>query len=961
MRRLAACLLTWGLAAAGLGATGPPPDLASELLALSETPARERWLAAHRIDLTAALGREIAARAEGQRHAGRYDDANDAYTLALRIGEILDDPTIRLYGALGLGEVSGDRGEPARALALLEQAMREARSAADAGAIGRILGEMGNARRLLGENAEARDLFERQLALAEESGDRRQTGIALNNLGIVLGAMGRYAEAIPPLERARASFEDDPPATLDVLNNLGACHRALGHTRAALEAYGRCLRIAEATGDAHGLSGPLANLGHLYLMQGLYPMAEDYYRRSYAVAAARGEKTAMATVRAAQGTALLRQGRLPEAQAALEQARALGQELQAPELINAASADLADVYWRLGDHRRARERLDECLSSAERIGQMPLVVHARQAIAVLELEDGRAAAAVELAEQAAASARELELADDLWPALVAAGRAHAALGQGERAESALREAVEVVEEQRRRAVGPEADRTQFLVSRSAPYQELVALLAESGRTWEALEAAESNKGRVLREVLSGGRASLDAKLGDEDRAEQQRLQADLLAASAELRTLRQQPHPDAAQVKRLERERARGRVALEDFRTREDAAHPELRVDRGESPPLTHEDAARLLAGGRTAILEYALTRRHVYLFVLSLGSDGAASVVGHALPADTGELLRLARDLRERLARRDLDVEAVSAQLYAALLGPAADVLRRADRVVIVPDWPLGELPFHALRPSGGRYLIEDAVVSYAPSLAVLRDMRAHRRAATDGAALLAVGNPDLGRPARRRGPALHAFDALPPLPEAETEVRAIARLYDAATSTVRVGTAAREPWLKSEAGRYRILHLATHGVLDDASPLDSQLVLAAPRPGEADDGLLAAREILDLHLDADLAVLSACETARGETAAGEGLVGMTWAFFVAGCPATVASQWKVEAASTGRLMLAFHRALAAGRSPAEALREAAVAQLRRHEQRHPFYWAGFVAIGDADTPVRRPTPSEP
>ena len=146
---------------------------------------------------------------------------------------------------------------------------------------------------------------------------------------------------------------------------------------------------------------------------------------------------------------------------------------------------------------------------------------------------------------------------------------------------------------------------------------------------------------------------------------------------------------------------------------------------------------------------------------------------------------------------------------------------------------------------------------------------------------------------------------------------MREIARLYDPRTAAVRVGAEARESWLKAEASRYRILHLATHGVLDDASPLYSELVLAAPAAGEHDDGLLEAREILDLDLGADLAVLSACETGRGRAGAGEGLIGMTWAFFVAGCPATVASQWKVEAASTNRLMLAFHRELRSGARP--------------------------------------------
>ncbi|HEV7503160.1 MAG TPA: CHAT domain-containing protein, partial [Vicinamibacteria bacterium] len=119
--------------------------------------------------------------------------------------------------------------------------------------------------------------------------------------------------------------------------------------------------------------------------------------------------------------------------------------------------------------------------------------------------------------------------------------------------------------------------------------------------------------------------------------------------------------------------------------------------------------------------------------------------------------------------------------------------------------------------------------------------------------------------------------------------------------------------------------------------------------------------REILEMSLDADLAVLSACETGRGQSGAGEGLIGMTWAFFVAGCPTTVASQWKVEAASTNRLMLAFHRELRAGHSPAEALRLAALTQLRRPGERHPFYWAGFVAMGDADPPASPPARLSP
>ena len=101
---------------------------------------------------------------------------------------------------------------------------------------------------------------------------------------------------------------------------------------------------------------------------------------------------------------------------------------------------------------------------------------------------------------------------------------------------------------------------------------------------------------------------------------------------------------------------------------------------------------------------------------------------------------------------------------------------------------------------------------------------------------------------------------------------------------------------------------------------------------------------------MNSDLAVLSACETGRGRVGAGEGIIGLSWAFFVAGCPTTVVSQWKVESASTTELMLAFHRNLKKGQSKAAALRAAALRLLDDSRYRHPFYWAAFVVVGDAD-----------
>jgi CHAT domain-containing protein len=181
--------------------------------------------------------------------------------------------------------------------------------------------------------------------------------------------------------------------------------------------------------------------------------------------------------------------------------------------------------------------------------------------------------------------------------------------------------------------------------------------------------------------------------------------------------------------------------------------------------------------------------------------------------------------------------------------------------------------------------------------------------------------------------------------------------QIYGAAKSKVYIGAEASEERAKAEAGGYRILHLATHGILNNSSPMYSHLLLAQSEGAgnkSGEDGLLEAWEIMKLDLNTDLTVLSACETARGRVGAGEGMIGLSWALFVAGCPTSVVSQWKVDSASATELMLEFHRRLksqmgspVAPISAARALREAALKLQRTKEYRHPFYWAGFVVTG--------------
>jgi len=262
--------------------------------------------------------------------------------------------------------------------------------------------------------------------------------------------------------------------------------------------------------------------------------------------------------------------------------------------------------------------------------------------------------------------------------------------------------------------------------------------------------------------------------------------------------------------------------------------------------------------------------------------------------------------------------------------VAPAAATLRGKRRWIVVPDAVIWDTPFQALISPAGRHAIEEVAIFYAPSLAVLREV-ARRRPTTGDPShqLLAVGGP-LAEPAR--------------------ELRELRDLYGTGSEVLLDSRATKEKW-KQEAGRYRILHVAAHGVLNANNALYSYLALDSGT-ANAEEGYLTAREIMELKLRADLTVLSACETALGTFRFGEGVIGMNWAFLVAGSPTTVVSQWKVDSAGSSALMLAFHRRIRAqgetisGR--ARALQAATLELLRSAAYRHPFYWAGYVMVGN-------------
>jgi CHAT domain-containing protein len=314
-------------------------------------------------------------------------------------------------------------------------------------------------------------------------------------------------------------------------------------------------------------------------------------------------------------------------------------------------------------------------------------------------------------------------------------------------------------------------------------------------------------------------------------------------------------------------------------------------------------------------------------------------------------DLAEQTENFRSKLAKGDLDFGKPAQDLYNLLLKPAEAQLKNKTNLIIVPDSALWDLPFQALQPANNKYLIETAAISYAPSLTALREMaKKNKGKQFADATLLAFGNPTVGKETQDRVKQVFMSESLAPLPEAERLVTSLGKLYGASRSKIFVGAEAREETAKTETPKYRIVQFATHGILNDISPMYSHIVLAQKENSSNEDGLLEAWEMKDLQLNADMVILSACETARGRFGSGEGVIGMSWALFIAGAPTTVASQWKVESSSTTELMLEFHRQLLTGKniSKAEALRRASLKLMKSAQYKHPSYWAGFVMVGD-------------
>jgi CHAT domain-containing protein len=823
----------------------------------------------------------------------------------------------------------------------------------------------------------ALECFQKSLKIGEEFGFKSVAARSLISSALMYSYMGELSPAEEYYQKSLKLAEElgSTDWTTQVLNNLGIVYRLKGNISKALELQSKTLKLSESrlsTGkDWYILSLALQNISETFESQGNHEQALVYGQNALNAAdkgILLGEplaKTAKAHALASIGTAYLEQGNNSLAmnyfQIGLKLVQELGNTLLANQDI-LTSAFKSRIARLLAEENKTLEAIasyQEVRIIQEKSGIKLYRSKTLQHLSDLYLLQGDYREALTFAEQAVKAA---EIASEYYQfssALVTAARAYRKLGQTEEAYQALTRAIDNIEQLRGQVAGGELERERSFEEAVTPYQAMIDLQVDRNHFMEAFSYAQRAKGRTLLELLQNGRVNINKSASVAEREQEQQLNRKLVSLNRQISSEKLKPQPDEKRLADVKGQLKKARLEFEAFQTSLYAAHPEIKVQRGEIRPVSFEDVTDLIPNSKTALLDFIVTDESLHLFVLTKDTKNKPTLNTYTIKVERKSLVEKVERFRRRMENRDYDFQGLSHQLYDLLIKPAQTQLQNKTNLIISPDNLLWDLPFQALLSPGSRYLVEDAAISYVPSLSVLRELHLVREKNQSAvkASLLALGNPALGNRSVELAKFAKMGADLQPLPEAASQVRALGRLYGPSLSKVITGSAAREELVKEQSDRYRILHLATHGILNDVSPMYSNVMLSQTAGKSEEDGLLEAWEMMNLNLNADLVVLAACETARGRTGAGEGVIGMTWALFVAGCPRTVVSQWKVEASSTTALMLEFHKRFKTrygGKQPAvstaEAMRQAALKVMKNPEYAHPFYWGGFVVVGDGN-----------
>ncbi len=915
----------------------------------------------------------------------------NAFELAVQIGEKLNNKSLTARAVLEIGNNHFDLDDYDKSLEYFQKSLKLREEAQDKDGIASSLRHIAKVHSARGNFTLALDYLQRAIANLDEIKNKNIAAGVLIELAITENAVGRYSSSLTHSKQALEIYEktdhkygilssslniasnyirlNDFDLALEVavkalafaeqlnskpyiavaLNLMGSCYFEKGNFSKAFQYLQKSLQAQKEINNLSGIADAVGNIGLIYFQQRNFEVAIRYYSDSLAIETMLGRKNEAALMLVRICTAYNRMNDYKRAFESCVKAVTLSEETQSDTAIAQSHGTLGTLNMIQGRYAEAIKMFEKSISVFKKTEDKKKVSTVLANLSTAYLLNNNPREALRYAEESMEYSRQVGKHELTWAVIEGYAKVLSALNRNDEARKSYLESIEALEALRNDAAGSDIQQVNFLEYRGYPYQGLVELMIKENKPDEALIYAERMKSRLLLEMLQRNRVNVTKMMTTQEREEERTLKNEIININSQIYKESISEKPNPKRIEELNSQLQKARINQQNFEAKLYTTHPNLKTERGQTELFKIEQASALLQDNQTALIEYFFSQKSVYVFVLTKDSNGKSNVKVHKLNSSEVEIETLTEKYREQLASRNALFKENSTKLYEMLIKPLEAELKGKTKLVIVPDGVLWELPFQALTGNGKRYLIEDYAVTYTPSLSVSVEM-AKRKKQNANPTLIAFGNPFLGK--EKDSPNLFRTRAgnFSPLPEAENEVNKLAQLYGKEKSIVFTGTSARESELKTKAGEYKVIHLATHGILNDSSPMYSQIVLSQEENQKEEDGLLEAWEIIEMNLNADLVVLSACETARGRVSEGEGMIGLSWALFVAGTSTTVVSQWKVDSVSTSNLMLEFHRNLKAKSTKSEAMRKAVLKLMQDKQYNHPFYWAAFVVVGDGN-----------
>ena len=863
-----------------------------------------------------AVARSVGRIGDAQERMAQFDEAEKSYrqALALRRSLAEGDAEHDIYGSLSdLARLYSQKGELPQARTLYEQALQAL--ADNQPALQRALAA-GPPPEVAGLPQKSVDEYMatiRQGLTLDDAGSRQ---LILNNLGDVVKDLGDYKSALDFYQKA-LDAQDALPADgllglfrkllrVKTLNNIAVAHGDSGEIAQAIQEELAVVALDKSLGE--DAATDLNNLGGWYSDQG-------------------DDRKALLYVKQARQSDLAKQ------------------DLRG--VIN-ATLFLAVVAENADQMAEAEDDAQQGLTLARQLGDLGWRGEAARALASVRLKQGRLDDADALLQEAAAADAQVgapldtEYTEDLQ------GRVLEARGDPGAALAKYKAAIDLLEKVR----ASTASTADFSNKQNTyrVYERIVRLLIKLGRPEEAFDYYNRSGSTQLQESLSRANVktadpALQALL---DRARGLKAQQQALTAQVQAEQSKPPTQRDAAKVKNLQYLLAATQGAF--FHVTDAIRKKDENLYDSVVPvkPTELSDAQSSIPPG-VALIEYAPLGDQLYVFVAT--RDGLKVYDPPVKPADLNARIKAARaqltspvSAAPPVARGTAEVASPAetegppladnlSALYDMLIAPIAPAIAGKKILAFIPTQLLYYLPMQALgykESHGLHYLIQDRQLVYLAGADVLKAVSAPPSSSSAGARLVAFGNPT-------------GAD----LPFAQAEVEAIARIFPA--STIYTGAQATKTAIGNTKTRgARILHFATHGVLDSTDPDNSYIFLAGAKTSA--QGQLTFGEIQGLRLNkVDLVTLSACQTAlQAQDPNGSEVASLAEAFSRAHAHTVLASLWPVADESTQALMVAFYKNLAAGQSKAAALRGAQLTLLHDPRYSHPYYWAPFILLGD-------------